>query len=237
MDVFLTHGSFVSLISSVIEGYDDEVIGVIFGDQFKHKKKRMKTKVTHVIPLQIVERKPDSVEADDEKMKQVVGVWDNITPYWSLGDFHSHPNGGTRLSVTDDEGMKKDEISIVLVIRKARKSDKLGYVADGKKISGTIRGYFIKIAAWHYIKDEQAELAKLWCPFIRVINEAYKVGTSSIRGSLFNDDTYVNAYSARLLSRRIDKFEQYVFKHLSYKGSSSYRIKVRDVLKKIKKQN
>jgi proteasome lid subunit RPN8/RPN11 len=227
----------VSLISSIIEGYNKEVIGVLFGDLFMQSKTGPKSMISHVIPLQIAKRKTSAVEANEEKMKHVVGVWDNITPYWELGDFHSHPNGDTNLSKTDKEGMEKDNISLVLSIRKATRSDKLDYVADDNKISGTLRGYFIKIAAWHFTGDEQAELAELWCPFIEVINDAFKIGTSSTRGSLFDDETYVGVTKGRQLSRYIDRYEQFVFKGLSFKGSSQYRVKIKDTLKKIQKQN
>lgn len=237
MDVFLTHGSFVGLISSVIEGYDKEVIGVIFGDHQNHSRRRDKVLVSHVIPLQIADRKRGSVSNYDETMQRVLDFWDNITPYWPLGDFHSHPNGDTRLSGADKKYMKEGQISLVISIREASRNDRLGYVADGNKISGTLSEYFVKVAAWYFFEDKKAQLAELWCPFIDIVNDATMTGTSSVPGNLFDDRLEVSPSQARTLSKKIDRYEQYVFKHLSIKGSLSYRRKIIEILKKVKMQN
>jgi proteasome lid subunit RPN8/RPN11 len=237
--IFLTSNSFVTLISSAAEGVPNEVLGLLFGDYLNDDRR---TVIVHqAIPLQIVERTRSSAECKLKHMRRVHNLWDNLTPYWSIGNFHSHPYEPNELldpspSKTDKRDMKKGEIGIIVSIKRTPRRRKLKYDETEFRILGAISFFQIEIAAWHCKRTGILEEAQIRCPFADVINLGYRLGLVEKPGLLFSDDTTVSIENMRKLRILISKYERQAFKS-DRSGTSETKRKIRILLRKISREN
>ena len=229
--------AFVGLIASVAEGFKDEVGGLVFGDYFVSTEKFV---VDFVVPLQTTKRKPTEVHYHPKRTKRVKGLWDDLSPFWYLGSFHSHPEYGKKKyypvpSETDEENMEEGELELIVSIWKSQRMDPLGYIKDGLRISGTVGDYHIQMSSWYKKRSGEVVEIELWCPYLRVINEAYKKGIVSRWGRLFESDTLVSEVKLRTLRRRIRKYESLVIRNTeNYNSAFS---KVRQAIREIARES
>ncbi len=233
LHVFLNANSFINIVTSVVEGFKLEVGGLLFGDWFRTVNKIL---VEQVIPLQTAKRKPTEVHFNARRTKRVHQMWDNLTTYWPLGDFHSHPEyRGVKYmpepSQTDQENLRNEEIEIIVAIWEAERRNPLDYVRDGKRISGAIGKYFVKIAAWYLDKNAKVQEAELWAPYIEIINAAYKAGLSPRPGRLFAPETTVSFQELRPLKKLISEYENSVFRSINSMNFNKANV----ILRKIEK--
>lgn len=236
--VFLSADSFVTLVAAVAEGFKNEVGGIVFGDEFRSKKKMY---VKQVIPLQTAKRKYSSVEFHPERTERVLDLWDNLTTHWPLGWFHSHPAYGNTSydpepSDVDINDLNPSEIELIVAIKDAKRRTKLGYCKEEKRVSGAVGKYHIEIAGW-CIDDDDISEVDVWCPYIDIINLGHKAGIVSRPGALFGSDTQVNTRTLRKLRGLCQKYERYVFSELDDWGSGPIRKDIMRVLKKISRTN
>ena len=214
LSVFISGDSFVNLVSAVAEGFKSEVGGVLFGDLYKHSRKVV---IRHAIPLQTTKRTPSEVHYHHHRTKRVKGMWDELTPYWYIGCFHSHPEYGKKRyspdpSEEDIESMKADDIDLIVSIYTASRRGKLGYVHRLKRISGAVGKYHVEVAAWHCVGRKEVREIEIWCPYIEIINLSYELGIVRHPGQLFGKDSIVPIRLLRTLGRLAREYENQVFR-------------------------
>jgi len=234
LNVVLTSESFIGIVASTVEAFKSEVGGLLFGDYYESVKKIL---VTQAIPLQTTDRKPTEVHFHPERTERVLSIWDDLSSYWPLGDFHSHPEyGGTVFPVDpseeDKDFLQDDEIQLIVSIYEAVRSNELGYIRERRRISGAVGNYSIEMAAWY--KDGSGDIreAELWCPYIHVINLSHELGIVSRPGRLYNSDAMVSNRELRTLRRLVRKYERAVFHSLNENDPTLKDLK--KVLKKIR---
>lgn len=227
MDVIIRANAFIGLVSSVAEGFKNEVGGLVFGDQYATSGKIV---IDVVIPLQTAKRKPSKVHYHPKRTKRVQSLWDDLSPYWYLGSFHSHPEyRGKKYpptpSETDIDSMDLRELEIIVSIWKKKRSEPLGYIKDDLRISGTVGDYHIRIASWYKNKTGDVVEQELFCPYLRVINEGYVRGIVGKWGRLFENDTIVSVTKLRKLRKRIRKYEDSVIRNTDNYNSGFSKLK------------
>jgi len=215
MTVILRANAFVGIVASVAEGFKTEVGGLVFGDFFPTSRKFV---VDFIVPLQTTKRKPTEVHYHPKRTKRVQSLWDDLSPFWYLGSFHSHPEyGGKKYlpipSETDEEEMNEGELEIIVSIWKSRRKDPLGYIKEGHRISGAVGDFHIQLSSWFKTPDGDVVEKELWCPYLKVINESYRKGIVSKWGRLFESHTLVSESELRKLRRRIRKYESAVIRN------------------------
>jgi proteasome lid subunit RPN8/RPN11 len=235
MTVIIRANAFVGLVASVAEGFKDEVGGLVFGDYFATPGKFV---VDFVVPLQTTKRKTTEVHYHPKRTKRVRSLWDDLSPFWYLGSFHSHPEyGGTKYSPSpsdpDKESMEERELEIIVAIWKSERKDPLGYIKEGYRISGAVGDYHIQMSSWYKTQDGDVVEKELWCPYLKVINESYKKGIVSKWGRLFESDTLVSETKLRTLRRRIRKYESTVIRNTKNYDSAFSKVRqtIRDIAK------
>ena len=231
LSVFISGDSFVNLVSAVAEGFKSEVGGVLFGDLYKRSSKVV---IRHAIPLQTTKRKPSEVHYHHRRTKRVKGMWDELTPYWYIGCFHSHPEYGKKRyspdpSEEDIKSMKADDIDLIVSIYTASRRGKLGYVRRLKRISGAVGKYHVEVAAWHCVGRKDVREIEIWCPYIEIINLSYELGIVRHPGQLFGKDSIVPIRLLRTLGRLARNYENQVFR-----SPDQYYSGLRPIKKKLK---
>jgi len=212
--VFLRSNAFIGIVASVAEGFKNEVGGLIFGDYLSTSEKYI---VEVAVPLQTTKRTPTQVHFHTKRTKRVRALWDDLSPLWYLGSFHSHPEyGGTKYSPDPSDDDKKflgiDELEIIVSIWEASRREFLGYIQEGKRISGAVGDYYIQISAWQKYDNGDVIELELDCPYIEVINESRKRRIVSKWGRLFESETLVPETKLRTLRRQVRKYENQVFR-------------------------
>ena len=235
MDVILRANAFVGLVASVAEGFKNEVGGLVFGDNFVTSGKFV---VDFVVPLQTAKRKPSEVHYHPKRTKRVRSLWDDLSPFWYLGSFHSHTEYGGRKylpipSDTDKNSMDLDELEIIVSIWKSKRKEPLGYIKDDLRISGAVGDYYIQMSSWYRTAKEMITEMEMWCPYIEVINEGHTQGIVSKWGRLFERDTMVSETKLRTLRRRIRKYESQVIRNTDNYESAFSKVKqtMREIVK------
>ncbi len=240
MLVYISSDSFVSLVSSSAESYRKEVGGLLFGDIFQTKNKKL---IVHqAIPLLSAEQTKTSVTYHQIRTPRVTKMWDDLSTYWPIGEFHSHPESkGNRHnpSPSDDDikCIKDDNIELIVSIRKSNRRKKLGYKRREKRIAGSVRIYDIEMACWQLDDAGTPRELELWCPFIDVINWGYRIGLVGKPGSLFAKETFVLATTLRKLRKQIQSYENYVITNETTSGSGKIKTRIKAILKTIKSDN
>ncbi|MFW9908419.1 MAG: hypothetical protein ACFFEF_07575 [Candidatus Thorarchaeota archaeon] len=237
MTVFLRANAFIGMVAAVAEGFKSEVGGLVFGDHYYTSEKYI---VEVVIPLQTTKRSPTQVHFHPKRTKRVLDLWNELSPLWYLGSFHSHPEyGGAQYppeqSEADRMDLKVGDIEIIMSIWEATRKEVLGYIRDGKRISGAVGDYYIQISAWHKNKYEEINELELWCPYINIINESRERGIVSKWGRLFERHSLLPETKVRTLQRRIEKYENQVFRNPKNEKVAFSRIKktIRELSKEI----
>jgi proteasome lid subunit RPN8/RPN11 len=237
LHVFLNANSFINIVTSVVEGFKLEVGGMLFGDWFSKVNKII---VEQAIPLQTAKRKPTSVHFNARRTKRVYDMWDNLTPYWPIGDFHSHPEYGAiryrpEPSRKDIDNLRKDEIEIIVAIWETERRKPLKYIREGKRISGAVGRYHVQLAAWYLDSEVGIQEAELWVPYIEIINIAYNIGLLTRPGRLFNTETTVSFQELRPLKKLIKEYDSRVFRTKDFKQAKSILQQAKKILKQIKR--
>jgi proteasome lid subunit RPN8/RPN11 len=235
IDVFLSSQSFISIIASVVEGFKSEVGGLLFGDWYITVDKVF---IDLAIPLQTTARRPSEVHFHPRRTRRVHHIWDNLSSYWPLGTYHSHPEYGDIIytpepSEDDIEDMEKGEIEIIISIYEALRRDQLRYTHKQMRIAGAIGDYYLELAAWHCSDIGEIEKTELWCPYIEIINLSYDIGIVPNPGQLYTQDSVVPPKALRTLRRLVKKYERRVFRTLETENPTLSKIE--QTLKKIKK--
>jgi len=164
--------AFVTLIISCIEVYRRESFGIILG----HKEKNnfiIKT----CLPFQTAKRGYTSTSLALSKEKSINEVLQCLSKDFMVGDFHSHPGKVIEyLSEQDKIDMKREKrdfISILVIIKKAKKYKKWGYTKH-ENLAGTVGKFFVKLKGFQFIKKKGiVRKIKIRCQYIKKLNKTY----------------------------------------------------------------
>jgi len=174
VQVTLLDSAFVNIITSSIEVYKKESLGFLIGS-----KKKNTYIIKSSIAFQNAERKVSEVilwELDEKKVKSALNY---LTGYQVVGDFHSHADEPYALSRTDKEDLKStgDSVSLLLVVKKRKKSDQWRYNPKTRTLEGPVDDkYHILLKAYYYDHSrKKISQAKIICPFIKKLNRIIRL--------------------------------------------------------------
>lgn len=171
MKTYLNENSFLSLVSSAVEVYPNETLGVLIGIKSKDK-----IQVQYAVPYQTAKRKRGEVEVTPLREKRMNKFLTKTTALEIVGYFHSHPEcdvlRGYKLSPEDKNSMKHGEWGIVIVINKDRKRRDWKHLPKGSLL-GSIYPYSLRITSWFTGGDQQNKqfnISDIFCPFALGLN-------------------------------------------------------------------
>ncbi|MFH0978430.1 MAG: hypothetical protein V1837_03955 [Candidatus Woesearchaeota archaeon] len=167
--VVIEEGALLGILTSAVEVYDKETCGILIG-----RRKGNSYVIKYAITHQTAERKKKEITVDDKYEKRINRTNCLISKYSRVGDYHSHIGKLDGLTDCDKKSLKIDGegVSLLILIKKARKERKWQYKAQEKKISGSIGSdYTISIKAYYYdhIKKRIHKIS-LKCPYINTLN-------------------------------------------------------------------
>ena len=174
IEVYLSENVFMGLILSSVEVYKKECFGLLLG--YKTPQKYI---VEHAVPYQSAKRGHKWIELRSDKWKVIQEVLQNFPKLDMIGDFHSHTmyrdvKADVSLSEDDIIHMHPEELQIVIAINENRRS-MLWTSNPDHTISGTINGFYFKLAAYYFPSEENnsgkedsmsLSMAKIICPFV-----------------------------------------------------------------------
>lgn len=160
MPIYISEDAFIALTLSAIETSTKyEATGLLLG--YKSGKSYF---VENAIPYQIAERTSDSVFVSPVKQRRIRRVFKNYMKYRIIGEFHTHPNGGIRLSNADKKVIRESdyELEIVVAITKDGTNSPWNY-GEGV-LSGSIDKYYLKLGCWR-VREKKITKLSIRCPF------------------------------------------------------------------------
>lgn len=141
MKLIIGKTPFVTIVTSAIEVYPKECLGVLFGRRTGHT-----FKIEYAFAYQTAKRCKTVVDIDDNIENRIEEVLQNLTRFKKIGDFHSHTTCiGTRLSSVDKRDFSgNDDIGIVVHVIKRRRKSKY----HRKGLSGVTGIFVFDVAAY-----------------------------------------------------------------------------------------
>ena len=242
LSAFIKKDTFISMMASVIEGFKQEVGGLLFGDyRTNRKKKRKEIILKQASVLQTTKRSPYSVHFHPKRTDRVEDLWDNLSTYWPVGHFHSHPESkgyepSPEPSDPDMTTIQKGEIELIIAIWEAKKRNRLEYIRDHTWISGAIGKYYIQLATWYLDEEEYVVPAETHCPYINVMNLGYETGLVRRPGGLFEPDIFVKPGLLKRLQRKINHYDNYAINN-GEKAARHILREIEDTLEQIREEN
>lgn len=171
MKTYLNENSFLSLVSSAVEVYPNETLGVLIGIKSKDK-----IQVQYAVPYQTAKRKRDEVEVTLLKEKRMNKFLTKTTALESVGDFHSHPECDVlkkyKLNCDDEKSMKHGTLGIIIVIKKDKTKRDWKHLSKGSLL-GSIYPYSLRITSWFTKgtkQNKQFSISDIFCPFALGLN-------------------------------------------------------------------
>jgi len=140
-NLVINRASFTTMVTSAIEVYPQECLGVIFGRKTGHT-----FVVEYAFAYQTAKRGKTVVDIDRRIKKRIEEVLQKFIRFKKIGDFHSHTtNTGTRLSSIDRKDFSgNDDIGIVVHVAKRRRKSK----CHVKALTGVMGNFVFDMAAY-----------------------------------------------------------------------------------------
>ncbi|MBI4173810.1 MAG: Mov34/MPN/PAD-1 family protein [Candidatus Aenigmarchaeota archaeon] len=164
----ISEQALVQMVTSSIEVYKKEAIGLILGQ--KHKKHYL---AKDAINFQSAKRGYVSVDVPQARINRLNYVLGRLTDSRVIGDFHSHPDFPETLSSTDKEDLKVSglTLTVLTVVRKAGRKGHDWHIKD-KALSGFVGNrYHVKLLAFEYDKKAGKFFRiKIVCPHLKKLN-------------------------------------------------------------------
>jgi proteasome lid subunit RPN8/RPN11 len=159
----LSRGAFVALLTSAVEVYKRECLGLLLG-----KRHGSRLDVLHAIPYQAAERGHHGVAVRAAIERRVLSLVGDLRGVELLGDFHSHPQFGTargleRPSVEDMTGLAPGQLSVIVAVNERRRRRPFEERDDGT-ISGVLADYELRLGAFTLEATSIVPIA-LRCPY------------------------------------------------------------------------
>jgi len=175
---FVYEMPFISMVVSAVEVYPKECLGVLLGYRaWNSLDKTRRAIVEHAISYQSAERGRKSVEVKEKHEFRCKNMLYKLCSLEPIGDFHSHPESDTELSIADKRSMRVGNIEIVIAISEKRRTTPWRYDNIRKELSGVFGDYRFDIAAYSCFKSKQEDAnfkkIDLICPFALGIGSKY----------------------------------------------------------------
>lgn len=168
MKTYLNENSFLSLVSSAVEVYPRETLGVLIG--IKSKDKIM---VQYAIPYQTARRGRNEAKVTQPREKRMNKFLIRTTALEIVGDFHSHPEDvskGYKPSSEDKKSMRRGELGIIVTINKDKKRRDWKHLSKGSLL-GSIYPYSLRITSWYRnLQNKHFSISDIFCPFALGLN-------------------------------------------------------------------
>lgn len=164
MEIHLSEIAFTGMVLAALEAFRKESYGLLLG---------LRTiggvVVQYAVPYQTAERHTSWVQRNEPAHRRIDRFLQNLHHLNLIGDFHSHTKRGEhnalcRLSAVDKQGLKKNDLCIVIALNPRQKYQPWKYNHDGS-LSGTVEDFFVKIGAWYGGSNGNPGRAMVLCPF------------------------------------------------------------------------
>jgi len=175
---FIYEIPFINMIVSAVEVYPKECLGVLLGYRaWNSIDKTRRAIVEQAISYQTAERSRSSVEVKERHELRCKDMLYKLCSLEPIGDFHSHPQADTSLSLADKKSMGVGDVEIIVAISKKKRTTPWRYNIVKKELSGVFGDFRFDIAAYSCFKLKQHNInfAKidLICPFALGIGSKY----------------------------------------------------------------
>lgn len=165
--IWLSETAFLSMVSSAVEAFDNETLGVLLG---LHDIRWRRIIVQYAVVYQTAKRARDSVNVDPKRAQRLNKFLEKVTSLEVIGDFHSHPNLRVRdksscwLSPEDKADMSEGDISFVIAIDHDSIERGWKHLSLGSLL-GSVFPYSLKISGWLRENENDFRIASIHCPF------------------------------------------------------------------------
>lgn len=155
LEVILSEGSFISMVTASVEAFPNETLGVLIGLWKTHK-----AMVQYAIAYQTAKRRRFSVEVYPRLSKRMDLFLERVTHFEVIGDFHSHPEvavdktSSIKLSEPDKKSMLPNNLGIVIAIDKDMRKLEWKHLPKGS-LKGSVFPYTLKMTTWLKTLGEQ----------------------------------------------------------------------------------
>ena len=174
MRAVLSRSVMISTILSALEVYKKETYGILLG-----RKRNGAIMLDQAATFQTAVRDYEYVSLDKARENRINNTLRYISGMKVVGDFHSHPDGPDKLSKHDMKELHKggkDDVSLLLFVKKSPTKQKWKYDVSRRRISGTAGGYFIGISVWIYdYKNDKAVKIPLSSRHVAELNGRMKL--------------------------------------------------------------
>lgn len=166
--VKLSKTAFTNMLTACLEVYKKESYGVLLGKSFNGH-----SIVRNSLNYQSARRTYDFVDLHPHREKRVINTIKYLPNNILVGDFHSHPDFPDKLSKFDRKDLVKQPnkwVSMLFVIKDAKKKMPWRYNESGKYFAGTVGGKFsLKLHAYKNIEGKVKKI-NIDCPYVQKLN-------------------------------------------------------------------
>ncbi len=172
--IVISRDAFTNIVVSAVEVHARESMGALLGSRRKNT-----YFVKEAYGFQSAERKPLQVKMKSFREKRINNCFKYLSRHNVIGDFHSHPGGYDKLSTNDErdiESFGEDFISVLVVMKKSKRTKLWKYNKRDKSISGSIgENFFVKIKAFEWDDEfEKVFSVKVECKHMKNVNKTIK---------------------------------------------------------------
>ncbi|MBI4162606.1 MAG: Mov34/MPN/PAD-1 family protein [Candidatus Aenigmarchaeota archaeon] len=168
--IVIRNPALINMLVSSIEVYKKEALGMLLGV------KRGKTYyIRYAINFQKAKRGYESIDIDDRTEKRINSLLTRVSKYRLVGDFHSHPDGPYKLSLTDKKDMKETatDVSVLVVIEKGYKKPKR-WKYTNRQLQGSVDGYYVTVQGYEHSKGKIKKIP-VKAPYVKNLNRIAKL--------------------------------------------------------------
>ncbi len=167
--IIIRNPALINMLVSSIEVYKKEALGILLGI-----KRGKNYHIRYAVNFQKAKRGYESIDIDDRTEKRINSLLGRVSKYRLMGDFHSHPDGPYKLSLTDKKDMrdKSTDVSILVVVKKGKKPKKWTYV--NRQLQGSVDGYYVTIQGYEHSKGKIRKIP-VKAPYVKNLNMIQKL--------------------------------------------------------------
>jgi proteasome lid subunit RPN8/RPN11 len=168
MLAYLSQNAFWGLLISAVEVYKRECFGLLIGYRDRKGPKEMYI-IEHAIPFQTAGRGHRGVVSNPRAQTRLERFLRNIPQLSVVGDFHSHTMWGysraaSNPSDTDLEGMKAENVYVIVSINDRLREVPWNYNDDGS-LSGTTDDHYFRLTAYTMTASGEPRRTPILCPY------------------------------------------------------------------------
>ena len=168
MTAYISQNAFWGLLISAVEVYKRECFGLLIGYRDRKGPEEMYI-VEHALPFQSARRRHKGVVSNPRAHRRIERFLSNIPQLSVIGDFHSHTMWGynraaSHPSDTDLEGMKPENVYIIVSVNERLRVVPWNYNDDGS-LSGTTDDHYFRLTAYTMTATGEPRRTTILCPY------------------------------------------------------------------------